>query len=95
MILQFFFVEQTATSKPIRLTMKGFSFAPKEKKRYSDFEWKIFDQYQTGTMYHYVLNPMYSTPTSLPLHFYFGFQMIEKYNMMEQYGPVSCTQYIN
>lgn len=89
----FSFVEQSATSKPIRLTMKGFSLAHKEEKRYSDLEWKIFDQYQTGRMNQYVLNPMHSTPTSLPLHFYFGYQMVEEYNMMEQYGPVSCTHY--
>lgn len=90
----FSFVEQSATSKPNRLTMKGFSLSHKEEKRYSDLDWRIFDQYQTGTTKQYVLNPMYSTPTSLPLHFYFGYQMVEEYNMMEQYGPVSCTHYI-
>lgn len=36
----------------------------------------------------YVLNPKYSTPTSLPLYFYFGYQILQESNLMEACGPV-------
>lgn len=37
----------------------------------------------------YVLNPKYSTPTSLPLYFYFGYQLLQEYNKVVECGPVS------
>lgn len=35
----------------------------------------------------YVLNPKYSTPTSLPLYFYFGYQLLQEYNKVVECGP--------
>lgn len=37
----------------------------------------------------YVLNPKYSTPTSLPLYFYFGYQLLQEYSKVVECGPVS------
>lgn len=37
----------------------------------------------------YVLNPKYSTPTSLPLYFYFGYQLLQELELTEECGPVS------
>lgn len=37
----------------------------------------------------HVLNPKYSTPTSLPLYFYFVYQILQESNKLDQLGPVS------
>lgn len=37
----------------------------------------------------YVLNPQYSSPTSLPLYFYFGYQLLQELDLTEECGPVS------
>lgn len=37
----------------------------------------------------YVLNPKYSTPTSLPLYFYFVYQLLQETERLEECGPVS------
>lgn len=37
----------------------------------------------------YILNPKYSTPTSLPLYFYFGYQLLQESELTEECGPVS------
>lgn len=37
----------------------------------------------------YMLNPKYSAPTSLPLYFFFGYQLFLESGLMEQCGPVS------
>lgn len=37
----------------------------------------------------HVLNPKYSTPTSLPLYFYFVYQLLQEEKKIKQYGPVS------
>lgn len=37
----------------------------------------------------YVLNPKYSTPTSLPLYFYFVYQLLQESKRLEECGPVS------
>lgn len=38
----------------------------------------------------YILNPKYSAPTSLPLYFFFGYQLLqESSDLMEECGPVS------
>lgn len=36
----------------------------------------------------YVLNPKYSCPTSLPLYFYFGYQLLQEKKQMKDCGPV-------
>lgn len=36
----------------------------------------------------YVLNPKYSCPTSLPLYFYFGYQLVQEKQQMKECGPV-------
>ncbi|XP_052693640.1 transient receptor potential cation channel subfamily M member 2-like [Crassostrea angulata] len=36
----------------------------------------------------YVLNPQYSSPTSLPLYFYFGYQLLQELDLTEECGPV-------
>nr|XP_034319204.1 uncharacterized protein LOC109618232 isoform X3 [Crassostrea gigas] len=35
----------------------------------------------------HVLNPKYSTPTSLPLYFYFVYQLLQEFNDLEKCGP--------
>lgn len=37
----------------------------------------------------HVLNPKYSTPTSLPLYFYYVYQLLQESNSLNEYGPVS------
>lgn len=37
----------------------------------------------------HVLNPKYSTPTSLPLYFYFVYQILQESDELGQLGPVS------
>lgn len=37
----------------------------------------------------HVLNPKYSTPTSLPLYFYYVYQLLQESKEIEEYGPVS------
>ena len=37
----------------------------------------------------YVLNPKYTSPSSLPLYFYFGYQLLQETNEMKKSGPVS------
>lgn len=37
----------------------------------------------------FILNPMYSTPTSLPLYFFFGYQLLQESDLMKKCGPVS------
>lgn len=39
----------------------------------------------------YVLNPKYASPTSLPLYFYFGYQLLLESKLMQECGHV-CTQ---
>lgn len=36
----------------------------------------------------YVLSPKYSTPTSLPLYFYFGYQLLQESELMKKCGHV-------
>lgn len=37
----------------------------------------------------FILNPKISAPTSLPLYFYFGYQLLQESTHMEICGPVS------
>lgn len=37
----------------------------------------------------YMLNPKYSAPTSLPLYFFFGYQLLQESDHMNKCGPVS------
>lgn len=41
----------------------------------------------------YVLNPKHTSPTSLPLYFYFGYQLLQESKQMQQSGHVSCLFY--
>lgn len=43
----------------------------------------------------YVLNPKYSCPTSLPLYFYFGYQLLQETEQMKECGPVRNYFFIN
>lgn len=74
-------------------TIKGSSLAWKLLRRNSvNPEKKVIDQILGGFKLEsrpYVLNPKYSTPTSLPLYFYFGYQILQESNLMEDCGPVS------
>nr|XP_022311194.1 uncharacterized protein LOC111116490 [Crassostrea virginica] len=36
----------------------------------------------------YVLNPKYTSPSSLPLYFYFGYQLLQETNEMKKSGPI-------
>lgn len=40
----------------------------------------------------YVLNPKYASPTSLPLYFYFGYQLLQELRILDQCGHVSPTE---
>lgn len=37
----------------------------------------------------YVLKPKYTSPTSLPLYFFFGYQLLQERNAMKKSGHVS------
>lgn len=37
----------------------------------------------------YILNPKISAPTSLPLYFFFGYQLLQESTHMDKCGPVS------
>lgn len=39
----------------------------------------------------HVLNPKFSTPTSLPLYFYFVYQLLQESKSLKECGPVSRT----
>lgn len=42
----------------------------------------------------HVLNPKFSTPTSLPLYFYFVYQLLQESKRLEDCGPVSKDTFI-
>nr|XP_034319464.1 transient receptor potential cation channel subfamily M member-like 2 [Crassostrea gigas] len=70
---------------------KGFSLAWKLLRRnFTSPEEKIIKKVLIGYKESrpYVLNPKYSTPTSLPLYFYFGYQLLQEYNKIVECGPV-------
>lgn len=72
----------------------------KELKKYS-LAWKLlrtnsvdpefiiplFNEFKESRPF--ILNPMYSTPTSLPLYFFFGYQLLQESDLMKRCGPVS------
>lgn len=73
-------------------TIKGSSLAWKLLRRNSvnpeeDAINQILGGFKEGSR-PYVLNPKYSTPTSLPLYFYFGYQLLQESGHMEECGPV-------
>lgn len=41
----------------------------------------------------HVLNSLYATPTSLPLYFYFGYQLLQESNSLEKCGDVRKYYY--
>eukprot|EP00105_Crassostrea_gigas_P038065 XP_019922213.1 PREDICTED: uncharacterized protein LOC105326905 isoform X5 [Crassostrea gigas] len=72
-------------------TNKGSSLAWKLLRRnFVSPEEKIIYQVLEGFKESkpYVLNPKYSTPTSLPLYFYFGYQLLQELELIEECGPV-------
>jgi hypothetical protein len=42
----------------------------------------------------YVLNPKYASPTSLPLYFYFGYQLLQELRILDRCGHVSFIQHL-
>lgn len=78
-------------------TNKGSSLAWKLLRRnFVSPEEKIIYQVLEGFKESkpYVLNPKYSTPTSLPLYFYFGYQLLQELELIEESGPVCFWLYI-
>lgn len=71
----------------------------KELKKYS-LAWKLlrtnsvdpefiiplFNEFKESRPF--ILNPMYSTPTSLPLYFFFGYQLLQESDLMKRCGPI-------
>lgn len=54
----------------------------------TEFIIPLFDEFKESRPF--ILTPMYSTPTSLPLYFFFGYQLLqEKSDLMKICGPVS------
>lgn len=81
---------ESATGKG-KNPFKGFSLAWKLLRRnFTSPEEKIIKKVLIGYKESrpYVLNPKYSTPTSLPLYFYFGYQLLQEYNKIVECGPV-------
>lgn len=80
------------SSNSNRLRIKGFSLTWKVLRRNSIRpEDEIIEQILKGFKKEskpYVLNPKYSTPTSLPLYFYFGYQLFQESKCFEECGPV-------
>lgn len=42
----------------------------------------------------YVLNPKFSAPTSLPLYFFFGYQLFQESESLERCGPVRLKNFL-
>uniref|UniRef100_A0A8W8NSN5 TRPM SLOG domain-containing protein n=1 Tax=Magallana gigas TaxID=29159 RepID=A0A8W8NSN5_MAGGI len=74
-------------------TLKGFSLTWKLLLKNSiSPEENILNQSLEGFKREsrpHVLNPKYSTPTSLPLYFYFVYQLLQESKRLEECGPVS------
>lgn len=51
------------------------------------FNISMFEEFKDSRPY--ILNPKFSAPTSLPLYFFFGYQLFLESGLMEQCGPVS------
>lgn len=70
-------------------TLKGFSLTLKflQKNSVSPEE-RMFEGFNMESRIH-ILNPKYSTPTSLPLYFFFVYQLLQESKNLEKFGPVS------
>lgn len=68
--------------------LKGLSLANKFLQENSNLV-KPDDEVFEGSNRVHVLNPKYSTPTSLPLYFYFVYQILQEKKELDQLGPVS------
>lgn len=67
--------------------LKGFSLTWKFLQKNSvSPEDSILEGFNIESRRH-VLNPKYSTPTSLPLYFYFVYQLLQESQGLEKYGP--------
>lgn len=56
----------------------------KEPREFRELREKL--KWKTKT---YILSPEFCSATSLPLYFFFGYQILQKYNIMERCGDVS------
>ena len=71
--------------------LTGFSLASKLMIRSNSIGPEINDlleEYKKESR-PYVLNPKYTSPSSLPLYFYFGYQLLQETNEMKTSGHVS------
>lgn len=69
--------------------LKGFSLTWKFLQKNSvSPEDSILEGFNIESRRH-VLNPKYSTPTSLPLYFYFVYQLLQESQGLEKYGPLA------
>lgn len=89
-------------NEPSERTVKPVKNANSDKK--ISLAWRLLRTNSTSANYitplleefkesrPYILNPKYSAPTSLPLYFFFGYQLLQELsNLMEKCGPVSYT----
>nr|XP_034318676.1 transient receptor potential cation channel subfamily M member 2-like [Crassostrea gigas] len=68
-------------------TLKGFSLTWKFLQKNSVRpEERIFEGFNMESRAH-ILNPKFSTPTSLPLYFYFVYQLLQESRKLEKFGP--------
>lgn len=80
-------------SKTNGLAMTGSSVAWKLLKRNSvrpeeTMMNQLLEDYKKESRA-YVLNPKYASPTSLPLYFYFGYQLLQESKLLMDSGRVS------
>lgn len=71
----------TGSSLASKLIMQKNSIGPDKMNQ-------ILEEYRKGSR-PYVLKPKYTSPTSLPLYFYFGYQLLQELEAMKQSGHVS------
>lgn len=85
--------EPSSLSFPKSGHLKGFSLTWKFLLKNSvNPDVKILNENVKGLKWKsrpYVLNPKFSTPTSLPLYFYFVYQLLQESKRLEECGPVS------
>ncbi|XP_062589311.1 transient receptor potential cation channel subfamily M member-like 2 [Saccostrea cucullata] len=74
------------------ITITGSSLAWKLLRRNSvrpaeDIMNQLLKDYKEGSRV-YVLNPKYTSPASLPLYFYFGYQIVQESKLLKQCGNI-------
>eukprot|EP00105_Crassostrea_gigas_P000727 XP_011412642.1 PREDICTED: uncharacterized protein LOC105317633 [Crassostrea gigas] len=71
-------------------TLKGFSLFWKILQKHSvspEYKFQNLEELKRKSR-PYVLNPKFSTPTSLPLYFYFVYQLLQESNLLKDCGPI-------